>query len=249
MAKSLNESNPFEGFRHYGDADRSASSLQSRLTSLLEGRFNKNLSEMARVIGVRESTLRGWIKGGRRPMPDAIQNMAKKLNVEIEWLMTGEKTAPKSPEKLDSGIRLTETSGDQVRIPLVNVYGEAGNGFEFHSEDVVEYLSFPRRFFVNNLEVNPDNIQAITVMGDSMVPKLDHGNIVFLDVSNIHPSDGIYVVSIDGAVLIKKMQILSGKSIKLSSFNPEYEPIVVNPDPPDSDFKILGRVIWGGSRL
>lgn len=249
MAKSPNESTAAEKFRCYKEANQGKFSFKSRLTSLLEDRFNNNLSEMARVIGVRESTLRGWVKLGRRPMPDAIQNMAKKLNVEIEWLMTGEKTAPKSPEKLDSGIRLTETSGNQVRIPLVNVYAEAGKGFEVHSEDVVEYLSFPRRFFVNNLNVNPDNMQAITVMGDSMVPKFDHGNIVFLDVLNIHPSDGIYVVSIDGAILIKKMQILSGKSIKLSSLKPKYEPIVVNPDSPDSDFKILGRVIWGGIKF
>ena len=116
IAKSINKRTPVEELRRH-EANQGEFSLQSRLTSLLESRFNKNLSKMAHVIGVRESTLRGWIKQGRRPMPDAIQNMAKKLNVEIGWLMTGKKTAPKSLEKLDSSIRLTETAGDQVRIP------------------------------------------------------------------------------------------------------------------------------------
>ena len=83
-----------------------------------------------------------------------------------------------------------------------------------------------------------------------MEPTLRPGDIILIDKSNSAASrDGIYVIRIDNALLVKRVQRLPGNIIKISSDNPTYEPFEVNAADKHEDIAIIGRVVWTGRRV
>jgi len=95
----------------------------------------------------------------------------------------------------------------------------------------------------------PSKLSIVRVEGDSMAPTLNAGDDILVDLadSGERLRDGIYVLRIDDAVVVKRLALNpTGRRITVQSDNPAY------PDWPDcslGDIKPIGRVIWSGRRI
>ena len=62
-------------------------------------------------------------------------------------------------------------------------------------------------------------------------------------------SDGIYLMRSGDALLVKRLQFLPDGEIRVISDNPAYEPFTVHPSDGESDFNIVGRIVWAGRKF
>ncbi len=83
------------------------------------------------------------------------------------------------------------------------------------------------------------------VVGDSMEPLLQQGDMVLLDQSqtDILPG-GIYAVGIDDGIVVKSVDKAPGKLI-LRSRNERYQPLEIDLRGDLADtVRVIGRVVW-----
>jgi phage repressor protein C with HTH and peptisase S24 domain len=78
-----------------------------------------------------------------------------------------------------------------------------------------------------------------------MEPTLLASDLVLIDHSrtSVTPQGGIYAISIDQGIMIKRIQVLFHENkLHILSDNPHYKPIETDP----AQVKINGKVIWFG---
>lgn len=93
------------------------------------------------------------------------------------------------------------------------------------------------------------NLSIVRVEGDSMAPTLGAGDDILVDLgdSGDRLRDGIYVLRIDDAVVVKRLALNPvGRCVTVQSDNPAYPDW---PDCPLKDINLIGRVIWSGRRI
>ncbi len=139
-----------------------------------------------------------------------------------------------------------------VYLPLKEVEAAAGGGSLIDSERVVDVLAFREEWIRQELHARPDDLDLIYVKGDSMEPDLRAGDIILLDHTDTRASrEGVYVIQMDGALLVKQLQRLPGGVVKVISRNAAYESFTVTvasiEDP--NGFAVIGRVVWACRRF
>lgn len=134
-------------------------------------------------------------------------------------------------------------------IPMVeDMYASAGPGAEPLEFDDWEPVPFPRDWL--RTMGNPKELAIIRVQGDSMAPKIEHGDTVMFDRSRRGGSDGIYVLRYDGQMMVKRVSFFDA-IIKLRSDSRLYDEIEIAYDEASDParFEIVGRVVWVGKNL
>ncbi len=167
-----------------------------------------------------------------------------------------------SPRKLEEGDRATlarffgvgegdlgaveEKSfvGDWVDVPRLALGASAGPGALGHDEQAIGAFRFARSW-LRGQGLDPRRLSAIAVDGDSMEPTLRGGDEILVDTAPRPLRDGVHVVRVDGALLVKRLETGRPGSIVLKSDNPAYDPIALGP----ADVTVVGRVVWKGGRL
>jgi phage repressor protein C with HTH and peptisase S24 domain len=111
------------------------------------------------------------------------------------------------------------------------------------------YFAFDERW-LRKLTASPARkLSIVRVEGDSMAPTLNSGDDVLVDTVDCGDRlrDGIYVLRIDDALLVKRLALNPLKRrVTIQSDNPAY------PDWTDcqiDDIHCIGRVIWAGRRV
>lgn len=93
--------------------------------------------------------------------------------------------------------------------------------------------------------LNPDDLRAMYVRGDSMTPELRDWDTVIIDITDLEIIDGkIYAFVYKEKLYIKRIK-RSEDGILLISSNPDYDTMEVNQNTADR-FQLLGRVVWRG---
>lgn len=197
-------------------------------------------------------------------LPVAIA-IARAAGVRLEWLATGE--GPMHPAVagvLEAGGELAGDDTDQpgvqqqlvtmgrpgvappgyVLLPRVEARASAGHGTGLSSDKVVDFLAFSEDWVRNTLHRRPANLALLEATGDSMDPTIRDGDILLVDTSvQDIQSSRVYVLQVNGALLVKRIQVRLDGSLVVKSDNPSYEPEVVRPDE-RSPLRILGQVVW-----
>lgn len=217
----------------------------------------------ARAAGKSEDQLAKYMAGTSSPPFETIYRLANGTGVSIEWVATG--TGPmlsldrnsnavnnndamnnplnKIPARIVPGDDLGENF---VLLPRYNVEAAAGGGVVVHSEQVVDFLAFKYDWVRRTLGLNPDRLALITAVGDSMKPTIKEGDLLLLDCdANQVDSNAIYAISINGSLLVKRIQVLMNGDIKIISDNSSYEPETIRARELD-DLRVVGRVVWHG---
>lgn len=98
------------------------------------------------------------------------------------------------------------------------------------------------RSFIRGLD--PKNLKLFEVVGDSMQPEYDEGDLAIVDMVNFRGDfikiGGIYVVRVGDVVYVKRVEFLPKGAIKLISLNAKYGDLY--PHKEGYEYEILGKV-------
>ncbi len=135
---------------------------------------------------------------------------------------------------------------DFAPVHRLNVNLSAGSGAENGDFGVVETLAF-RRDWLRKIGVSPAAAVLVKVLGESMQPSLQDGDLALVDTTQRMPRSGdVYAVTdIDAQTLVKRVDSLGSEGLLLRSDNPDFAPLIRLGDDA-SRVVIHGRVMWSG---
>jgi phage repressor protein C with HTH and peptisase S24 domain len=200
------------------------------------------------------------ITGERRSKPtaDLLSALAAHTDVNPAWLLSGQGPAYRSElrektareEGLRPGGPGARLDDAYVLLPLYGVQGGAGEGTMVDTEEVEDLLAFKREWITRELRSSPDDLSLIYVRGESMVPTLNPGDVILVERNHrATVSDGIYVIRMGEALLVKRLQFLPDGELMVTSDNSAYQTFRVSLKEQGEDFSIIGRVVWAGRRF
>jgi phage repressor protein C with HTH and peptisase S24 domain len=146
------------------------------------------------------------------------------------------------PPERRSDSRLVSVSRHPITV-------SAGAGAIVSAEVGRPYFAFDDRWLKALTATKTDKLSIVRVEGDSMAPTLNAGDDILVDLGDCGERlrDGIYVLRVDDALLVKRLAINPlGRRVTVQSDNPSY------PDWPDcelSEINCIGRVIWSGRKI
>ncbi|GAA5102628.1 XRE family transcriptional regulator [Wohlfahrtiimonas larvae] len=206
------------------------------------------VTSLAESAGISISGIQRLLKGGNPTLP-VLLKLAKHNNVSVEWLATGNGSIDDVVDQNTPVIAVYDNAGNQVDlneftfIPRYNVSASAGHGCAINEESYLFSMAYRTYWIKKYLEVNPKDLIALTAKGDSMTGVIDDRDVMLVDTANKTLSDGIYVLRIDGDLLVKRAQKLPNSIIEISSANPVYRPFQIDMKMPPDDFEVIGAVV------
>lgn len=181
--------------------------------------------------------------------------IASKLGVSADWLLTGDPRRLSISDLIRPSIDLnklrSQPSGNAtgtVGVPEYDVEVAAGHGrFNFDEQPPIQYWLFPAGWLSEHFG-NDANLKLVRVSGDSQEPELRPRDAVMIDTNATKVREGMAVVRLDEALLIKRLQI-EGRTIKLVSNNKAYDDVKIDLQADHDRFAIVGRAVWAGKLL
>ncbi len=217
--------------------------------------FGESQNKFSNRFGLTQSAY-GRYEVGKRSIPDDLKIQLIQNGVNMNWLLSGEgemfiNSEDNSLNKINSQPQRNEQwvdtkgqivtvsiSNDSLLVPILKNRVSAGPGEEWDLEDFTEEkLPILKRFI---RRFPKEQLFSAEVRGDSMtgVQLFDGDLVVF--VSNLIEGDGIYVISVDGELLVKRLEFDHfDKKLIIKSENPRYEVKIVDPE----RAQILGKVV------
>ena len=200
----------------------------------------------------------------RSGIPDIFKQQLAQTGINLHWLITGDgpmhyketqsiaavsegtDETGYSPVPVRTGmlvsqsgrIETMEVGKGEILVPILNQRLSAGGGQEWIASDFSdERLPLLSRFIK---PYKKEDVFAAPVRGDSMTGiQLFDGDIVFF-VRGEADGDGLYVISVDGEVYVKRVEIDPfDRKLVIKSENDRYKQRIVEPD----RVVILGKVI------
>ncbi len=185
--------------------------------------------------------------------------MANNGGVTVDWLATGR--LPKTRSSLVNGGYARpepsapqgtgEVRADYVAIPLYSeIRAAAGYGVVNGHAMADDALMFKEEWIRHELGARPQDLWLIRVHGDSMEPTLRAGDVILVDSRASRPDrEGIYILRLGDALLVKRLQVMPGRKIRVTSDNTAFEPWMIDQEGGGDDMAIIGRVVWSGRRM
>ncbi len=231
--------------------------MRKRL-ELLVNALGIKRSEFAKRIHVTQGNVSDWIndKKPSKPSSTALARISEEYNVNLNWLITGKGDMFLHVE--DGSLvtngrteKLEEMSGNGAKAPLspfetrnitLPLMGEiaAGEPMENNVTTDWDYIEIPKAF----LRDRHDSYCALRVNGDSMKPRINHGDIVVIhqrtDWDNLDRR--VCAVRTSDGITLKKVQYNPVKrQVLLKPFNSDYETLVLE-DEELTRFQIIGEM-------
>ena len=192
---------------------------------------------LSRMLGRNAAYIQQYVRRGvpKRLREEERRKLARYFGV-AETLLGGPPEEPRGSQGL-------------VNVKRHPVMVSAGPGAIVTEELGKPYFAFDERWLKALTPSAPSNLSIVRVEGDSMAPTLNAGDDILVDLgdSTQRLRDGIYVLRIDDALVVKRLALNPvGRRVTVQSDNPAY------PDWPDctlKDINPIGRVIWSGRRI
>ncbi|KQO38168.1 phage repressor protein [Acidovorax sp. Leaf84] len=133
-----------------------------------------------------------------------------------------------------------------VNVPLLANAGSMGPGTDIQHDDVlVGHIALSEQWVARRLRpTSTMALRFIHAYGDSMSPTFEDGDVLLVDTGIRDPKDidGVYVMSANDRVYIKRVRQRLDGVIEISSDNATVKTVdVLNGD---HRIDILGRVVW-----
>ena len=211
-------------------------------TALIEGLerlgVTKRRDQGARLGGFLSASYVSQLLGGKYMGDDVARKISEALGYERGWM-----DQPHwSGEEAEIPVLEAATRPGYVRLQLFD--GAAGMGAGIVNQDFPEVMQVME---VAEWEVRrklgflpkPGRIQIITGRGPSMRPKIEDGDIVWIDTFiDFFDGDDYYLINIGGETQIKMLQ-KRGDGLYVVSVNTDFP--AYRPDP--GDVSILGKAL------
>jgi hypothetical protein len=197
----------------------------------------EDFAGLSRMLGRNPAYIQQFVRRGvpKRLKEEERRKLARYFSIS-ESLLGGPPDDPAIPSGL-------------LSIKRHPVTVSAGPGAIVTEELGKPYFAFDERWLKSLTPSAPANLSIVRVEGDSMTPTLNAGDDILVDLGDAGQRlrDGIYVLRIDDALVVKRVALNPlGRRITIQSDNAAY------PDWPDcglDEINCIGRVIWSGRRV
>ena len=189
--------------------------------------------ELAKILGITHSAVAGYRRRENSlPLAQCLK-VSELAGKTLDWLILGKGS------DTDTASKKSVTSiPNIVLVPLYDVPVSAGHGSFFDTENIIQQIPFDAEWLERE-ELIADQLACLPIKGDSMSPGLKTSDIVLIDLMH-QRGDGVFVLRLNGALRIKRLQWLADGRLRISSDNPIYETEYVDPASPPDDFAIIG---------
>ena len=234
--------------------------LSARL-KLVRKSLKKSQKSMAAALGIGLGSWQHYERGQQVPGGKVFESLCC-LGFNANWLLTGEgpmcrEDTGQFPSGRDDKLcdvlhpeygAARRSEDEFVRIPAYDFQIVPAPKIE--GEKLVDWISFKREWIHRVLRSSVSNLYLLHIVGESMLPTLSDGDIVIVEEFRTGVQrDGIYVLRVDNALLIKRLQFLPGGKAKATSDNPAYGPFAIDlTDEETQNIEIIGRIIWIGHK-
>lgn len=185
--------------------------------------------DVALALNINQVTFATMKSRNKIPYKEILEFCAKR-KISINWIIFNQVV-----QSLQS-----ETEKFERIHYFKDIYASAGGGaLNYDEQSDSMYLDEQMIDRLGGIKAIK-NIQALNVLGDSMEPTLNNGDIVFIDRASCNPSrNGVYVVSTPGGLFIKRLQLRADGMVALVSDNDVYNDELVA----SADLEVLGKVV------
>lgn len=177
-------------------------------------------TELSKKMNAAYTTVTDWINGKTIPRNTRLKKLAQILNVSIDELLTDHK--PDNIYSVDGW----------KQIPVI---GDIACGDPILAEENIEYY---QAIPTNILPKNGDFF-ILHCKGNSMSPTIKNGSLVVIQKQTFVENGEIAAVLINNEATLKRVKKTDDQIILLPD-NPEYDPIILNPN---NDNRILGKAV------
>jgi len=197
------------------------------------------------MTSIPEAKVQALEIGKQRVDHEALRNITKAFGVSADWLLNDDAGLEAA---VASNATVAEVAGipqdaldDFAPVPRFDVSVSAGHGSQDINESIVAHYAFSKGWLTRR-NLDPKKLAVVRVSGDSMLPQLAHGDLAVIDTTDTSLRDGVtYVFRLGDDLLIKRLQILPQREVRLCSRNPDYEAISVDLD--KDDLASIGRLV------
>jgi phage repressor protein C with HTH and peptisase S24 domain len=198
----------------------------------------ENFASLSRLIGRNDAYIQQYLRKGT---PRQLKERERRTLARYFQI----------PETLLGGLPNDDEAafGELVPVMRMPVRASAGPGALPGEETGKPYLAFHPLWLRNVTGSRGAELSIIRVEGDSMAPTLNTGDDILVDLADGAEwlRDGIYVLRVDGALLVKRLAIHPvGRRVTVQSDNPAYSDM---PDCGLDEIDCIGRVIWAGRKI
>jgi transcriptional regulator with XRE-family HTH domain len=185
---------------------------------------------VAREADVNRSFVYDILRGRSRvPNVEKLTRIARAVQVDPDWLLSGK-------GRVQGGDPITEDYHNE----FVPIQYKERIGRDFH---------FRRAWIRDRLKAAPSMLRVMAVQGDSMMPTLNEGDVILVDMNQcslIPP--GIFVLHDGMGVVARRLEhvpMSDPPRVRIISDNERYTPYDCTAD----KINIIGRVRWYGREL
>jgi phage repressor protein C with HTH and peptisase S24 domain len=198
----------------------------------------ENFASLSRLIGRNDAYIQQYLRKGT---PRQLKERERRTLARYFQI----------PESMLGGLPDDAEAeyGELVPVARVPVRASAGPGAIPGEESARPYFAFDPRWLKALTGSPASKLSLIRVEGDSMAPTLSAGDDILVDLADESERlrDGIYVLRVDGTLLVKRLAIHPvGRRVTVQSDNPAYGDL---PDCGLDEIECIGRVIWTGRKI
>lgn len=187
-------------------------------------------NELAKKLGISTQMIVNYENGLRNISLEKLQQIANVFSLPVYLFFV---------DNFDDVTNFNRTSTtnnydnpNTKKIPLISKVS-AGHG-TWGDEIIEKFIELPVNFF-KKCDF------ATVVDGDSMLPEIANGEIVFVKQTNFLENGNIGIFNLNDEVFIKKyFKNVVTEEESLISLNDSYSPIIIKEE---DNFKIIGRVV------
>jgi phage repressor protein C with HTH and peptisase S24 domain len=209
---------------------------RARLLALSRGR-KVSLAALSELIGRNTTYLQQFVGRGS---PRKLEEGDRRTLARFFGVAEDELGAPEDFSFSESRSK----RADWVDVPRLPLGASAGPGALAHDELPIGAFRFSARW-LREQGLDPAQLSAIRVEGDSMEGTLRDGDEILVDRAPRPLRDGIHVVRSGDALMVKRLDTGRPGVLALVSDNPAYRTIELSPD----EVQVIGRVVWKSGRL
>lgn len=239
-------------------AKQQAIELGSRISTAVD-RIG-SLVQAGKVAGVTDEAVARWRDGLSKAPFDGIVRLCQASNLSLEWMATGQ--GHRDADQQGGNVLQQEITGDgslqaltvtgdneMVFIPRLEVEAAAGAGAVVEHERVAEMMGFSEDW-LRARHITPAAARIVTARGDSMEPTIRDGDFLIVDTAISEAVDnGLYVLTFNGVVLVKRLFIMRNGGLVISSDNKIAGRDEEIPPHEVPEIRIAGRVMWYGRTI
>lgn len=177
-------------------------SPENKVSEFLENMGRGSKAKLAKYLNTSPVNVTRWLTDSKYGIPkEYYVKIAKFLKISVDDLLGNDEI--------------------KVKIKTIPLIGIASCGVPYISyDDIIEHIPVPA-------ELARDGVYAVKADGDSMLPKISHGDIIICDKEMICENGNIvHYTTADGESGLKKYLIDDAGVVTLMPLNSDFPPVM-----------------------